>query len=609
MFGKLSVRRLSRRSFLAGLGATAALPIVAACQPQIVEKVVERPVEVVVTREVERVVEKEVVVEKAVQVEKEVTRVVQEVVEVERETIVEVEVEKLVEVVVEMEKVVVEERIVAAPPRVLTGKLSFAYKGISPPRGQDPNALQAAMAEAMTIFKEFQPGVELEIIDLPPGMADEQWSRPLFAAQQAPDIVHVDDANPNAGHAGLEAGKLEVMNFAEWPNEPNPYSGGRPWKGDWVNDGARGSRYNFLPRGHWVNITNEQLVETLIANLDLLEQFGVDGMPDTLSEMYDLFKEINDAGFSAFEHRSYHAISYQLFMLNLGWGLWLEAGAREDIWSIFQGTPELTLNSRCKGLWDWNRPEWKEVYLQNKRWIESHKGGAASYFAQDRARQGEKWLNGQSAFYPGSSTGDWGKVQAAEKAGTLKVENFKFDGYPDVRQEDLFDKSVEVHLGGHWRPNIMGFDQFVGVDHKFRASGASENVDTMIRDMLQFQTSIHGARVIVAKGGLPQNPDAIPLGDKRLALALDQRHPSQATRHRGPGNAMLGGAGGHDILNQLEQGYYTGAIPTYEEFAKLCQERFIPAQVNWYNENAEKRGWVPADASCKKYGGTYIEEG
>ena len=31
-------RKFSRRTFVAGLAATAALPIVAACQPQVVEK-------------------------------------------------------------------------------------------------------------------------------------------------------------------------------------------------------------------------------------------------------------------------------------------------------------------------------------------------------------------------------------------------------------------------------------------------------------------------------------------------------------------------------------------------------------------------------------------
>ena len=50
--------RLSRRTFLAGLGATAALPILAACQPEIVE------VEKIVEKEVTRIVEKPVEIEK-----------------------------------------------------------------------------------------------------------------------------------------------------------------------------------------------------------------------------------------------------------------------------------------------------------------------------------------------------------------------------------------------------------------------------------------------------------------------------------------------------------------------------------------------------------------
>jgi ABC-type glycerol-3-phosphate transport system substrate-binding protein len=118
LLDRLVRRSLSRRSFLAGLGAAAALPVIAACEPQIVEKVVEKPVEVVVTRVVQEVVEKEVVVEKAVEVEKEVTRVVQEVVEVEKETLVEVEKEVVVEVervvTVEVEKEVFKEIVVAA---------------------------------------------------------------------------------------------------------------------------------------------------------------------------------------------------------------------------------------------------------------------------------------------------------------------------------------------------------------------------------------------------------------------------------------------------------------------------------------------------------------
>lgn len=60
MLDKLRARKLSRRSVLAGLGATAILPILAACQPQVVEKqvtvVVEKEVVVVATPKVKEVV-------------------------------------------------------------------------------------------------------------------------------------------------------------------------------------------------------------------------------------------------------------------------------------------------------------------------------------------------------------------------------------------------------------------------------------------------------------------------------------------------------------------------------------------------------------------------
>ena len=77
------MHRLTRRSALAGLGAISALPILAACEPRVVERVVERPVDRVVTQVVEKVVEKEVVVEKPVEVVKE------KVVEVEKQVVVE----------------------------------------------------------------------------------------------------------------------------------------------------------------------------------------------------------------------------------------------------------------------------------------------------------------------------------------------------------------------------------------------------------------------------------------------------------------------------------------------------------------------------------------
>ena len=68
MSEKLLSRKFSRRSFLAGLGAAAALPVLAACEPQVVEKIVKETV--VVEKEVQVEVEKEVTVEVGMMPEK-----------------------------------------------------------------------------------------------------------------------------------------------------------------------------------------------------------------------------------------------------------------------------------------------------------------------------------------------------------------------------------------------------------------------------------------------------------------------------------------------------------------------------------------------------------
>ena len=115
---KFLAKQFSRRGFLAGLGASVALPLLAACEAQVVEvekvQVVEKevPVERVVTQVVEKEVEKVVTVQidRPVEVEKVVTVEVEKAVEVEVEKVVTVQVE--VERPVEVEKVVEVERVV-----------------------------------------------------------------------------------------------------------------------------------------------------------------------------------------------------------------------------------------------------------------------------------------------------------------------------------------------------------------------------------------------------------------------------------------------------------------------------------------------------------------
>ena len=102
MFSTILAHKFRRRSFLAGLGAMATLPILAACEPQVVmeERVVVVEREVAVERVVTQVVEKEVQkvitveIEKPVEVDRIVTVEVERPVEVER--IITVEVEKVV---------------------------------------------------------------------------------------------------------------------------------------------------------------------------------------------------------------------------------------------------------------------------------------------------------------------------------------------------------------------------------------------------------------------------------------------------------------------------------------------------------------------------------
>ena len=95
----MSKDKVTRRRFLKGLAAAAGATALAACTPQVVEKVVDRPVI------------QTVVVEKAVEVEKIATVIVQKAVEVERKVVQTVVVERPVEI----EKRVVQTVVVDRP--------------------------------------------------------------------------------------------------------------------------------------------------------------------------------------------------------------------------------------------------------------------------------------------------------------------------------------------------------------------------------------------------------------------------------------------------------------------------------------------------------------
>ena len=143
---KTLIPSFTRRSFLAGLGAASALPILAACQPQVVTEervqVVEKevPVERVVTQVVREEVEKVVTVEveKAVEVEKVVTVEVEKAVEVVKREVVEVEKEVIVE----------KEKVVTVAPVMMEKKVVTTWGWVSLATAEDWAVDGVTMGEA-----------------------------------------------------------------------------------------------------------------------------------------------------------------------------------------------------------------------------------------------------------------------------------------------------------------------------------------------------------------------------------------------------------------------------------------------------------------------------
>ena len=217
MSGDIRMRKFSRRSFLGALGATAALPILAACQPQIVEKVVEIPVVVKETVIVEQAVEVEKVIEKPVEVEKEVTRVVQEVVEVEKEKIVVLEVEKE-----KPSKYVIAGQKATPVPAPVTievihwgGETSQSYKNFE---------------EFARRFEEEHPNVTVENTPVGSQAIWEQVAMIRFKEGDAPEVMHSGGKGIDVGYVGeyWEAGYY--WDLTDAMNEPSYDTPGKTWR-------------------------------------------------------------------------------------------------------------------------------------------------------------------------------------------------------------------------------------------------------------------------------------------------------------------------------------------------------------------------------------------
>ena len=194
MAARFLSNRFTRRSFLAGLGAATTLPILAACQPQIVEvekvQVVEKevPVERVITQIVREEVQKVVTVEveKAVQVEKVVIVEVEKAIEVER--VVTVEIEKIVErpvEVVKQEIVVVTATAVVEPTKEGVTKLTYWV--------EHTDKATNANVEAFILnpFRQKHPDIDVELVAVPDYFRKLETA---IAARVTPDMFNIGGA-------------------------------------------------------------------------------------------------------------------------------------------------------------------------------------------------------------------------------------------------------------------------------------------------------------------------------------------------------------------------------------------------------------------------------
>jgi hypothetical protein len=283
MEAKFLSSRFTRRSFLAGLGAAAALPILAACEPQIVEKTVEVPVVVKETVIVQEVVEKEVVVEKPVEIEKQV------VVEVEKEKIV--------------------DRVVMVTPTraAMTGKITILVGdeyGLTTPETRTPIA-----QSILDLFDEYQrdvqPGVKLELEEIvtPAGSHYYETQRTRAIAGNIPDL-NIFEPRPSTMNPGLF---YQIPQFVL--DEPNPYSKNARWWDDFPFDGISFGGYaGAEPGSYWqVAMTRTGAGGALGMgyNRDLFEKAGIGpaltNPPKDWAEFMDWHKRLRAIGVVPFD--------------------------------------------------------------------------------------------------------------------------------------------------------------------------------------------------------------------------------------------------------------------------------------------------------------------
>lgn len=414
--------------------------------------------------------------------------------------------------------------------RQLEGKITVAVQGAETLPGLPPTPRQEAWTQLLAEYAELQPGVTVELQDLPEGQSGEQWCETRRGANGLPDISMINECNyfrPSV--EAVAAGEVIAVDFKDFEGETNPYTG-QPWKDDWANELVRTGRCTEQGAfGMWTCFTQYYDGDTLLVNEDILAEYGYGPgeFPATITELWELSKTIDEDGkYKAWDDSDDRWRDYVFSMYtSLGMEEYQAGGGTlEDLHA--GNVPNKDLRNAATQLCNsnWSIAESAallEAWQQTANYIDAA-GGSAFYFDPARDGSGQSWLTGQAAFRYGNVRDDLPVIEQAKRDGVFAVENWRLEGWPDLTTDDLINKDLEIYFdGARWLDIYGGGDVFAPIPG-VRESGEDPNVDLIVRDFLQFLSSPTGQQAVVAEGRIPVNPVLLgeigELADEVLSL-------------------------------------------------------------------------------------------
>jgi len=490
--------------------------------------------------------------------------------------------------------------------RKLEGKLTIAVQGALPVEGAPETATQTAWREILERYKSYQPGVEVVIEDLPQGQTGEQWCETRKQTKQMPDITYVGECNYfRPTQEEIQRGLNIAMDFKPYENEANPYTGA-PWKDDWFDDVVRTSRcteqgaYNM-----WTCQTTGMTASGIWVNWDILKEFGYDHtFPATYTELYALADKINASGkYVAWDMPSYPAywfawIGYTVLTMDR----YTKAGG--DIANMQESNPKALGNPNSTVQWcdgnytTSNNPDIQEALKQWKRLVDSFPGGGAAFWDPARDQTGAQWLSGQAAM-SFQLSGFYGAMKQAEKDSVLMVKDWDIQTFPNITQEDLFDKSIKISFDG--QPFMLssgGGDVFAPTPN-VRASGEDTNVDNMVLDWFQFM-SAEGIGILSSHtGSLSLNPKIVDKAEPKLKKFLSIKPEVFKGVSQPPGTYSNEPIYTADTEKNM-QAWSAGQVD-FETATKKADENIRRTVVKRYEDAMKEAGYPPLPASCDPY--------